>query len=77
VLLGLAACDSSSAFIGASFLCALTGILAGGLRFIGRGHPVETFGQMLRAALAALALAVPAAVGSFTAMIVVAVVHCD
>jgi hypothetical protein len=63
-------------FIAASFLCAATGVLAGGLLFIHRGRPANTFGKLLAAAVASLVVAIPIAVLSFVAMLLVVIAHC-
>ena len=76
ILLALRSCDSNSAFVAAAFLCASTGVIAGGLLFIHRGRPAETVAGLFGAAVAALVLASPLAALSFVAMLVVAWAHC-
>ena len=73
--MGLGACDSSTAFIVASTLCAATGVLAGGVLFIGRARSAETVPGLLES-LAAVLIAVPIAAASWVLMLVVLVGHC-
>lgn len=76
ILLDLLACDSNMAFIVASILCAATGILAGGLLFIGHGRAADTFAGLLAAAFLALVVAIPVAGVTWVIAVVVAAVHC-
>jgi hypothetical protein len=76
LLFALRSCDSDRALVIASVLSAATGALAGGLLFIHRGRPAETFGKLLASALGALLVAVPVAGLAFVAMLVVALAHC-
>jgi hypothetical protein len=75
LLVALAACDSSTAFIVASILCAATAVLAGGVLFIGRARSAETIPGLLES-LAALLIALPIAAASWVLMLLVAVAHC-
>jgi hypothetical protein len=76
ILLGLRSCDSDDAFIWASLLCAATGVLAGGIRFIHRGREADNVFTLIGAAFLALVVALPVAVLAWFAMVIVAAIHC-
>lgn len=76
ILLGLESCDSDDAFTWASILCAATGVLAGGIRFIHRGREADNVFTLVGAAFLALVVALPVAVLTWFAMVIVAAVHC-
>ena len=76
IVLGLESCDSDVAFTWASILCAATGVLAGGIRFIHRGREADNVFTLVGAAFLALVVAFPVAVLSWFAMVIVAAIHC-
>jgi hypothetical protein len=76
ILLGLRACDSNAAFAGATLLCAVTGLLAGGIRYFHRGREAKNLWELIAAAVKALVFAAPVAVVGWIGMAVVAAIHC-
>ncbi len=75
ILVGLRSCDSDTAFTLASILCLVTGLLAGGIRFIHRGREADNVFTLVGAAFLAL-VALPVAVVTWFAMVIVAAIHC-
>jgi hypothetical protein len=76
ILLGLESCDSDDAFTWASIMCVVTGLLAGGIRFIHRGREADNVFTLVGAAFLALVVALPVTVVTWFAMVIVAAIHC-